>query len=64
MCFVEKHIKLKKEGVERIERKRTHTMTLEEISSIYTWNSNIKAEKTVEIINDLKSHSEDGEQIF
>lgn len=49
-----------------VDRTVTGSMTLEEISSssIYTWYSNIKAEKTVEIVNDLKSRSEDGEQIF
>ena len=49
-----------------VDRTVTGDMTLEEISSssVYTWYSNIKVEKTVEIVNDLKSRSEDGEQIF
>jgi len=49
-----------------VDRAVTGGMTLNEISSssIYTWYSNIKAEKTVEIVNDLKARSEDGEQIF
>ena len=49
-----------------VDRTVSGGMTLEEISSssIYTWYSNIKADKTVEIVNDLKSRSEDGEQIF
>ncbi len=49
-----------------VDRTVSGGMTLEEISSssVYTWYSNIKADKTVEIVNDLKSRSEDGEQIF
>ena len=49
-----------------VDRTVSGAMTLEEISSssVYTWYSNIKADKTVEIVNDLKSRSEDGEQIF
>lgn len=49
-----------------VDRTITGDMTLEEISSssVYTWYSNIKADKTVEIVNDLKARSEEGEQIF
>lgn len=49
-----------------VDRTITGGMTLKEISSssVYTWYSNIKVEKTVEIVNDLKSRSEDGERIF
>lgn len=49
-----------------VDRTVTGDMTLEEISSssVYTWYSNIKADKTVEIINDLRARSEEGEQIF
>lgn len=49
-----------------VDRSVSEDMTLKEISSnsVYVWYSNIQADKTIEIINHLKQHSENGEQIF
>ena len=42
------------------------SMTLSEFSSpsVYIWYSNIKAEKTVEIVSDLKERAANGESVF
>lgn len=49
-----------------VDRAVADDMTLKEISSsnVYVWYSNIKAEKTVEIVNDLLARTENGEQVF
>jgi acetyl esterase/lipase len=49
-----------------VDRTVTGDMTLADISSsnVYVWYSDIKKEKTVEIVNDLKSRAENGETIF
>lgn len=49
-----------------VDRTISENMTLEEVSSsdVYVWYSNIKKDKTVEIINSLKNRAENGEQIF
>jgi acetyl esterase/lipase len=49
-----------------VDRTVTEDMTLADISSsnVYVWYSDIKKEKTVEIVNDLKSRAENGETIF
>lgn len=49
-----------------VDRYVSEDMTLADISSsdIYVWYSNIDKNKTVEIVNDLKTRAENGEQIF
>ena len=49
-----------------VDRNVSENMTLEDISSnrVYTWYSNIQVDKTVEIVNDLKTRSEQGEKVF
>lgn len=49
-----------------VDRSVPESMTLAQLSSgiVYIWYSNIKKEKTVEILNYLKSRSETGEKIF
>ena len=49
-----------------VDQQVSGDMTLADISSsrIYTWYSNIRTDKTVEIVNDLKTRSENGERIF
>lgn len=49
-----------------VDRDVPDSMTLAELSTsnVYVWYSDIKTEKTVEIINYLKEQAESGEQIF
>lgn len=49
-----------------VDRYISENMTLADISSsdVYVWYSNIDADKTVEIVNDLKTRAENGEQVF
>lgn len=49
-----------------VDRSVSGNMTLADISSnsVYTWYSNIQVDKTVEIVNDLKTRAENGEQVF
>ena len=49
-----------------VDRTVSDDMTLKEISnsSTYTWYNYIKPEKTVEIVNHLKTTAESGQQIF
>ncbi|MCI9071964.1 MAG: alpha/beta hydrolase [Lachnospiraceae bacterium] len=49
-----------------VDRNISDDMTLGEISSsdVYVWYSNIKADKTVEVLNYLKEQSESGNQVF
>lgn len=49
-----------------VDRYISEDMTLADISSsdVYVWYSNIDADKTVEIVNDLKTRAENGEQVF
>ena len=50
----------------QVDRYISEDMTLADISSsdVYVWYSNIDADKTVEIVNDLKTRAENGEQVF
>ena len=49
-----------------VDRYISEDMTLADISSsdVYVWYSNIDADKTVEIVNDLKTRAENGERVF
>ncbi len=49
-----------------VDRTVTDDMTLADVSTdnVYVWYSNIKVEKTVEIVNDLLRRAKSGEQIF
>lgn len=49
-----------------VDRTVPDSMTLAEVSSpsVYIWYSNIKAEKTVEIITNLRDRTEKGERVF
>lgn len=49
-----------------VDRYISEDMTLADISSsdVYVWYSNIDADKTVEIVNNLKTRAENGEQVF
>lgn len=49
-----------------VDRNVPGDMTLADISSssVYVWYSNIKKDKTVEIVNDLKYRAESGETVF
>lgn len=49
-----------------VDRTVSDDMTLEEVSTsnVYVWYTNIKSEKTVEIINSLKDSAESGQRIF
>ncbi|MCM1193962.1 MAG: alpha/beta hydrolase, partial [Acetatifactor muris] len=49
-----------------VDRAVDGNMTLDDLSTngIYVWYSNIKTEKTVEIVNYLKGQAEDGRQVF
>lgn len=49
-----------------VDRSVSESATLSEVSSsnVYIWYSNIKPEKTVEIINHLKERAEAGHQIY
>lgn len=49
-----------------VDRKVTGDMTLADISSsnVYVWYYDIRKEKTVEIVNNLKNRAEKGETIF
>lgn len=49
-----------------VDRYISEDMTLADISSsdVYVWYSNIDADKTVEIVNNLKTRAGNGEQVF
>lgn len=49
-----------------VDRSVSEDMTLEEVSSssVYVWYSHIQADKTVEIVGDVISRAEQGEQVF
>lgn len=49
-----------------VDRSVPESMTLAEVSTsgIYVWYSNIQADKTVEIVNDIISRAEQGDQVF
>ena len=49
-----------------VDRVVNEDMTLAQVStgSVYVWYSNIQADKTVEIVNDIVSRAEQGEQVF
>lgn len=49
-----------------VDRSVSDDMTLEEVSfsSVYVWYSHIQPDKTVEIVDDVISRTEQGEQVF